>query len=70
MCNVSRQAEGNRNGIMPSRTSINPNAISKYSSTMLRRHYLTDLPELFRYLKKAELGSITITSLLSLKLCL
>src|SRR3989338_8772104 len=34
------------------------------------QHYLPPLPELFKYLKNAELGSSTITSLLFLKLCL
>ena len=64
---VWRQGLGKMKGIKPSSTNIKPSAASQNSSIAC---YCALFPEFFRYLKNAELGSITITSFLSLKVCL
>ena len=66
--NASRHKPGNMNGMMPSMTSIKAKPVSqKFSMALV---YFPDLLVLLRYLKNEELGSITITSLLLVKLFL
>ena len=61
---VSRHSLGATKGITPSQTSMRANAASKSSPT---EDYLP-LLGFFRYLKKSELGSSSMTSPLLLKL--
>jgi hypothetical protein len=72
-CRGNGKGKGKGNGMMPSISSIKPNAIihaTVITPVTTRPHYFLPLavPELLRYLKNSELGSTTITSLWLLKL--
>jgi hypothetical protein len=71
--NVSRHCFGKKNGMMPSKSSINPSAMVHELFTANPCHFFGLVaaapgPVLLKYLKNSEFGSTTNTSLRVLKL--